>query len=195
VGELESANTTLEYRVGARTDELAEMAARFEALSLEDPLLGIGNRRAMETALDRIVDLAMRYERSFSALLLDVDHFKAFNDLYGHGQGDRALVDVATTLRTHQRKSDASYRYGGEEFLVLLPETENEGAYCVAERLRVAVEQIGRPHRESERGVVTVSCGVATFRSGDESWRVLVDRADAALYRAKENGRNRVEFG
>jgi len=195
VGELESAKTTLEFRVAARTDELAEMAARFEALSLEDPLLGIGNRRAMETALDRIVDLAMRYERIFSALLLDVDHFKTFNDLYGHGQGDRALVDVATALRTHQRTSDASYRYGGEEFLVLLPETDEEGAYCLADRLRVAVEQIGRPHQKSAWGVVTVSCGAATFRSGDESWRVVVDRADVALYRAKEKGRNRVESG
>lgn len=191
---LESANATLEQRVAERTDELVEMAARFETLSQEDALLGIGNRRAMDTALDRISDLAMRYGRGFSVLLLDVDHFKTYNDTYGHGEGDAALVDVANVLKFYQRATDVVYRYGGEEFLVLLPETPPEGARSVAERLCSAVEEIGRPHSGSGYGVVTISCGVGTFHPGDKSSRPTIDRADSALYRAKENGRNRVEL-
>ena len=122
-----------------------------------------------------------------------MDHFKAYNDLYGHGPGDTTLVEVANVLRIRQRTSDTVYRYGGEEFLVLLPETASTGACSVAERLCVAVEKCRRPHEGSEHGVVTVSCGVGTFRSDDASSRAAIDRADAALYRAKENGRNQFQ--
>lgn len=193
---LESDKHELERRVEERTRELRQAAERFEALSLEDPLLRIGNRRSMELALDRVHQLSRRHQRVYTVVLVDVDHFKKYNDGYGHAAGDRVLALVAQRLQSLMRGSDAVYRYGGEEILVLLPETDLRGARSAAERLRAEIARIGLPHQGSPHGVLTVSCGVASVVVGegrDERWRCVVERADAALYRAKAAGRNRAE--
>jgi diguanylate cyclase (GGDEF)-like protein len=195
VRELEESNARLEQAVADRTRELRELAARFEALSLEDALLGIGNRRAMEVALESTHARALRYGRVYTLALLDVDHFKAYNDGCGHAEGDRALARVGRCLKRLMRGSDAVFRYGGEEILVLLPETDASGARTAAERLRAAVADLGIPHPASPHGSLTVSCGVAAARLGegaDREWGAVAARADAALYRAKAGGRNRV---
>jgi diguanylate cyclase (GGDEF)-like protein len=181
--------------VAERTRQLEAAVQRLEALSLQDVLLGIGNRRAMELALDREHALARRHGRAYSVVLFDVDHFKAFNDLYGHPSGDATLHEIASCLSKSARTSDSLYRYGGEEILMLLPETRFEGAWQAAERARIAVEHLAIAHGGCAFGIVTVSAGVGS--SGDAfpmDWHLVVEQADAALYRAKREGRNRVGF-
>lgn len=194
-GTVEAQRDSLERLVAERTRQLEEAVQRLEVLSLQDVLLAIGNRRAMELALDHAHGLARRYGRAYSVVLFDVDHFKAFNDLYGHSAGDEILRQIAHCLGTSARKSDSLYRYGGEEILMVLPETGLDGARQAAERARASVERLAIVHDGCAFGVVTVSAGVGT--SGDApsmDWRPVVEQADAALYRAKRDGRNRVAF-
>jgi diguanylate cyclase (GGDEF)-like protein len=186
---------SLERLVAERTRQLEAAVQRLEVVSLRDVLLEIGNRRAMERALDQAHALARRHGRAYSVVLFDVDHFKAFNDLYGHPSGDETLRQIAHCLDTCARTSDSLYRYGGEEILMLLPETRFDGAREVAERARVAVENLAITHRGCAFGVVTVSAGVGTLRDAvPMDWYPVVEQADAALYRAKRDGRNRVGF-
>jgi diguanylate cyclase (GGDEF)-like protein len=194
-GTVEAQRDSLERLVAERTRQLEEAVQRLEVLSLQDVLLAIGNRRAMELALDHAHGLALRYGRAYSVVLFDVDHFKAFNDLYGHSAGDEILRQIAHCLGTSARKSDSLYRYGGEEILMVLPETGLDGARQAAERARASVERLAIGHYGCEFGVVTVSSGVGT--SGEATavdWIPVVEQADAALYRAKRDGRNRVAF-
>jgi diguanylate cyclase (GGDEF)-like protein len=194
-GTVEAQRDSLERLVAERTRQLEEAVQRLEVLSLQDVLLAIGNRRAMELALDHAHGLARRYGRAYSVVLFDVDHFKAFNDLYGHSAGDEILRQIAHCLGTSARKSDSLYRYGGEEILMVLPETGLDGARQAAERARASVERLAIVHDGCAFGVVTVSAGVGT--SGDAppvDWHPVVEQADAALYRAKRDGRNRVAF-
>ncbi len=188
----------LEQRVAERTRELREANDRLTSLSLQDGLLGIGNRRAMELALDRLHETALRYWRPYSVVLVDVDHFKLYNDTYGHLQGDDLLRQIADLLRANIRSADSLYRYGGEEFLALLPETGVDGACQVAGRLRSYVEEAALPHQASPFGVATVSCGVGVADSSSgvpANWEGVIENADQALYRAKSEGRNRVCTG
>jgi diguanylate cyclase (GGDEF)-like protein len=196
VGAIEVQRDSLERLVAERTQQLEAAVQRLEALSLRDVLLEVGNRRAMEQALDQTHALARRHGRAYSVVLFDVDDFKAFNDRYGHPSGDEILRQIAKCLGTCARTSDSLYRYGGEEFLMLLPETNFAGAFHAAERARAAVERLAIPHTDCGFGVVTVSAGVGTL--GDalaRDWHLVVEQADAALYRAKRDGRNRVGFG
>lgn len=155
-----------------------------------DPLTGIANRLRLDEDLSRAVDAATRYGRPFSAALCDVDLFKQFNDRYGHLAGDRALQQIAELLRDRVRGGDTVYRFGGEEFVVLLPEQTGPEAERAMERIRAAVESLAIPHGGSPRGVVTMSVGVAEL-AGSPAAEWLA-RADAALYEAKSRGRNRV---
>lgn len=184
----------LEDRVRQRTDELEKLSQRLEQLSLADPMLGIGNRRAMEKEMIRLHELARRYQRTYSVLLLDIDEFKKYNDHYGHPVADQILMQVCDSAASVLRTSDSMYRYGGEEFLICLPETDLEGASVTAERVRETVEAMGLPHAATSRGIVTVSVGGACEPAKGElsEWTVRVSEADEALYRAKEGGRNRV---
>jgi diguanylate cyclase (GGDEF)-like protein len=156
-----------------------------------DALTGLGNRLRLAEDLDVLRGRVERYGHVYCAALFDIDDFKGYNDTRGHAAGDEALKTVAAALSREIRTGDAVYRYGGEEFLVLLPEQTLESATLAAERLRVAVEELRIPHPAG--GVVTVSAGVAglddTFTGPDE----LFELADQAMYRAKEGGRNRVE--
>ncbi len=165
-----------------------------EQLSTIDALTGIGNRRAFDAALPVEWRRAGREDAALALLMVDVDHFKRFNDEHGHVAGDRALAVVALLLRSASRRpADIATRYGGEEFAVLLPSTGVEGALSVAETLRLGIESaelIGLP-----AGSLTVSIGVAVARPLDGGVPAeLVKRADAALYAAKDAGRNRVEI-
>ena len=133
---------------------------------------------------------AHRHNKQYSVALLDIDFFKRYNDLYGHQAGDHTLVTVASAIKRAVRQADRVYRYGGEELLVLLPESNLDTAMQCVERVRADIEALKLPHGDAPAGVVTVSGGVASARRG--KWKKLVANADRALYDAKGQGRNRV---
>lgn len=169
--------------------ELAEREAA--RLALEDPLTGVANRRAFDRFLADTVRRCLRSRSAMSVLLIDVDHFKHYNDRHGHPAGDRCLQVVAQALRAAvHRSTDLLARFGGEEFAIVLGETEAEGALHVAETARC---EVARATRDSDLpGAVTVSVGVATSLVASESCApALISGADAALYRSKRLGRNR----
>ena len=159
-------------------------------MSLQDPLTGAGNRKALENAIKREQNLVERYDTPFSMLMIDIDYFKKINDQYGHTTGDRTLQTVSETITEVIRQSDQLFRFGGEEFVVLLNNTELESATFLAERIRQAIENYETEH---ENGVikVTASIGVAHYDK-TEDMDNLLNRADQALYCAKEEGRNKV---
>ena len=170
--------------------------ARLEQLAQTDPLTQLLNRRALTERINAEMERALRYDSSLSLLMVDLDHFKRINDTYGHLVGDDVLRDFAKLLTATIRTTDVVARYGGEEFLVLLPEADEAGAEHFAERIRAAVEKqefgarVGHPALK-----LTASIGVATFPAARiESLEDLLARADAALYRAKADGRNRVRL-
>ncbi|MGH0033697.1 MAG: diguanylate cyclase [Myxococcota bacterium] len=199
VQEVESQRDELEAQVRQRTLELEESNRMLESMSRVDALMGIGNRRGMELTLDSTHERARRYGTRYSVALLDIDHFKAFNDSYGHLKGDDILRCVAESLRDQLRASDEIYRYGGEEILMLLTETSLDDAVRAAERARGIVEGLAIEHEGAPRGHVTLSAGVAEVGAvggvAEECWKPVVARADAALYEAKREGRNRVVAG
>lgn len=164
-----------------------------QRLSSSDGLTGIPNRRFFDETLEREWRRCRRLCNELSLIMCDVDHFKQFNDSYGHQAGDQCLQQVAKAL-AHQadRGSDTPARYGGEEFAVILPDTGPEGASIVAERIRQAVIALGIPHDGSLYGEVTVSLGIASMTPDESNQpQSLVMAADRALYRAKREGRNR----
>lgn len=179
----------LERLVRERTEQLEEANRKLEELSFLDGLTEVANRRQFEQILDLEWRRAVRSQSPLSLIIADIDHFKKFNDAYGHQAGDRCLREVAHVLDSIvQRAGDQVARYGGEEFAAMLPETDAAGAVGIAERMRQAVEAL-----QPEGNVVTVSFGVATTIATDQSKaESLVAAADAALYEAKHAGRNAV---
>lgn len=160
-------------------------------VALTDSLTGAETRRSFETQLDREIRRTQRYAQAFSLIMVDLDHFKAINDTHGHCAGDIVLQTVAARIKHHMRGSDIFARIGGEEFVLILPETGRVGAEIVAERLREAIasEPISIP---DARINVTGSLGIATFTDPRETAHALLDRTDTALYQAKRDGRNRI---
>lgn len=169
--------------------ENAIVYERVENLAATDGLTGLFNRRYFESALTRELSRADRSGTAFALLLLDIDHFKSFNDTYGHAMGDLVLKKVATTLRRCLRQADVLARFGGEEFVVLLPQVSSDGAVDSAERIRASLERSGI-HPGGPRKRVTMSIGLAMFPEHGESAESLLRAADEALYAAKERGRN-----
>jgi diguanylate cyclase (GGDEF)-like protein len=171
--------------------------ASLAALAYVDGLTGLFNRRYYEQALDRELQRARRLEAPLALLMLDVDHFKKYNDHYGHPAGDACLAKVGDAIRHGLRRpGDLAARYGGEEFVVLLPSTDLGGAAAVAEAIRGEVEGQALAHVDAPAGIVTISVGVCVLVPSDaDDAALLVGRADCALYRAKQAGRNRVVFG
>ncbi len=161
--------------------------------SLTDALTGVGNRAAMELAMEAAWVTAQRYNQDFSILLIDLDHFKQVNDQYGHLAGDKVLKTVATMIKQTIRGADQVFRFGGEEFLVILPNTDVLGGFIIGERIRSQIGGIDcLCNREFIR--VTTSVGLASMQDG-ESYQAILDRCDRALYRAKSSGRNCVCSG
>lgn len=158
--------------------------------ALRDALTGTGNRIAMDQALGRELELARRNLQPLSVLMLDIDHFKRVNDHYGHAVGDEALKAVAETIKDHLRNVDMVFRFGGEEFLVLLSSTPLQAACMVGERLRQAVEELDYRHA-GEALKLSISLGCADLLPGEGS-DDLLRRVDEALYEAKRDGRNRL---
>jgi diguanylate cyclase (GGDEF)-like protein len=162
--------------------------SEFESLAYVDGLTGLHNRRWLDQAFRRQVERGLRDERPLSILMLDIDHFKRYNDTYGHLAGDRALRAVALVLTDNLRPGDLLARYGGEEFSVLLPDTEAAQACAIAERLRHAVS-LPRPDESVDMPCLSISIGETQLRRHDSLDKIL-ERADVALYRAKTDGRN-----
>jgi diguanylate cyclase (GGDEF)-like protein len=160
--------------------------------SIRDPLTGLFNRRFLEESLERECRRAARADRALSLLMLDVDHFKTFNDTFGHDAGDAVLREVGAVLRTFFRGEDVACRYGGEEFALLLADTPSEGAAQRADRLRHHVERLSLTFRRRPLGPLTISVGIASLPSHASTAESLLRLADQALYRAKHEGRNRV---
>ena len=187
--KLEILNAMLEKKVLERTDELRRANEKLEQLARHDALTVLANRLY---ANERLHEEFLRMKRMgccYSVLMIDVDHFKRINDSYGHLTGDRTLRAIASTLRQSSRESDFVARFGGEEFLVILPNTTTEGAACVAEKIRAAIADL----HVGEVGRISVSIGVATASGADNTEEEAVQQADQNLYRAKLKGRNRVE--
>ena len=174
--------------------EEKNLQLELEQLATMDSLTGVANRRKFDDFLRTQFGLSKRHNEPLSIIMIDVDHFKAFNDNYGHQAGDECLKQVAAALKNGvHRPTDLVARYGGEEFVVVMPETDKDGAFHIAETLRNAVERLAIPHTSSHHEKVTISLGVAcTTPESASTDEELLKLADSALYQAKNSGRNTV---
>jgi diguanylate cyclase (GGDEF)-like protein len=171
--------------------ETARLFDEVQRLAVTDALTGLYNRRGYTELGRREIERSRRYKRPLAAIMLDIDHFKQINDHYKHATGDEVLRELALRCRERLREIDILGRYGGEEFVLLLPETDLKGALHVAESLRERVFRV--PFRTQAGALkVTISLGVAVYTSGEMDLEKLLDRADDAMYVAKQNGRNQV---
>lgn len=182
-GQMRDMLSSIACQIGFAVEN-AKLYGETKISSLHDPLTGLANRRSLELQLVKSFEMAKRYEENFFVIMADIDHFKKFNDSHGHREGDKLLVRVAEILGLETRSSDYVFRYGGEEFLIILTKTNRTNAGMVAEKLRAAVET---------KAGITIRLGVASYEESMAGSDELIRMADAALYRAKENGRNRVE--
>jgi len=191
------ARVRIHFRLRLAQEQLRAANERLYDLACTDSLLGIFNRRHFDLSLEAEVARHVRYGSPFGLVLLDVDHFKQVNDRHGHATGDAVLTAIAATLKKHVRRADVVARYGGEELGVLLPNTGRVGALILAERLRVAVEEILHLDARGFAFQVTASLGVAVVDASEPALtaRAMINRSDRALYAAKRGGRNRVVVG
>lgn len=182
----------LEYLIGPLVLPLRNCLMYHQAIisAHTDPLTGLGSRSAMSNTLDREFSIAKRLQWPLSLLVIDIDWFKRINDTYGHSTGDLVLRQVADTVRSCLRNTDQCFRYGGEEFVVILSKTDAWQATEISERIRHSVDNLLLA-KDSETISTSVSIGIAEAAPGDHS-QSLFDKADAALYQAKANGRNQV---
>lgn len=185
--DIDESKLKLLYAIGNQIGVSIDNAKLYEDAkksSLHDPLTGLANRRLMHIVFSRGLAEARRTNKPFSVIMLDIDFFKDFNDTKGHPAGDVLLSELSKLILKESREVDLVVRYGGEEFLILLPDTSLEKSYEAAERLRKVVES---------KTEVTISLGVASYSKKTVKEKDLIDKADAALYKAKQNGRNRIE--
>jgi diguanylate cyclase (GGDEF)-like protein len=190
--------TTLAYRLGAEiahddmVEENVRLSEEVRELSLIDEVTKIPNRRYFDLVLGMEVKKAKGYSRQLSIALIDLDHFRSLSARYGKNTSDKILLHLAQTLKRNVRDTDFVARYGGGEFVILLPETMNEAAVNVAERVRNAVERAPLKAKGLRKKKMTISLGVVTYPSSAESLPVLIEQAQKALSRAKQLGRNQV---
>ncbi|NDV13693.1 diguanylate cyclase domain-containing protein [Crenobacter caeni] len=190
-------NQLLESEVAARTAELEEANRQLAALSQTDGLTHIANRRLFDTRLAEEWQRACRHAQPLTLAMVDVDYFKHYNDSYGHLAGDQALQALARLLAAHARRSgELAARYGGEEFALLLPGSSLKQAQAIGRDFLADLDALALPHAGIPLGILTASVGVASLVPGpDNTPAMLIEQADAALYRAKQRGRHRVEAG
>ncbi|MBR0715468.1 GGDEF domain-containing protein [Bradyrhizobium liaoningense] len=194
--EMRETNKALEDRLTLSKNEISNLQQSLEAIraeSLTDPLTGLGNRKYFDRMIGMAVQNALAGGEPLSLLLFDIDHFKSFNDSYGHLTGDQVLRLVGLSLKQTIKGQDITARYGGEEFAVVLPNTALRQALTVADHIRRAVmaKELKKKSTGEILGRVTISVGVSMLKEGDDTYS-LIERADACLYAAKRNGRNRV---
>jgi diguanylate cyclase len=194
--EARDANKALEERLTISKSEVSNLQKSLEAIraeSLTDPLTALGNRKYFDRALVSAIEASLAQGEPLSLLMLDIDHFKSFNDNYGHLTGDQVLRLVGMSLKQTIKGQDITARYGGEEFAVVLPATPLRQALTVADHIRRAVmsKELKKKSTGEILGRVTISIGVSVLQAGDDM-DSLIGRADACLYAAKRNGRNRV---
>ncbi len=194
--QVQEYSRTLADKVAERTARLEQLNQELQGLADRDGLTGVANRRRGDTYLAEVWTRLRREREPLSVIMLDVDHFKAFNDNYGHQAGDDCLMTIAETVRAQLlRPADLIARYGGEEFILILPNTDHNGVVQVGEKIRRAVEKLAITHAHSSAdAVVTVSAGTATIvPTGEKGAEHLLREADIALYKAKQMGRNQVQ--
>jgi diguanylate cyclase len=194
--EMEVSNQKLEERLNASKQEIDELQVNLEAVrteSLTDPLTQLANRKFFDTTLEQAIADARDKNEPLSLLMTDIDHFKNFNDSFGHLTGDQVLRLVAISVKQNVKGQDTAARYGGEEFAIVLPNTVLRSAMTVADHIRRAVmtKELMKRSTGEHLGRVTISVGVATWRKNDTP-QTLIERTDACLYAAKRHGRNRV---
>jgi diguanylate cyclase len=194
--EMRDTNKVLEERLTLSKSEISNLQHSLEAIraeSLTDPLTGLGNRKYFDRSIEMAVQNALANGEPLSLLMFDIDHFKSFNDSYGHLTGDQVLRLVGMSLKQTIKGQDITARYGGEEFAVVLPNTALRQALTVADHIRRAVmsKELKKKSTGEILGRVTISVGVSMLKPGDDT-DSLIERADACLYAAKRNGRNRV---
>ena len=190
-------NDLLEKRLAKSKHQIDELQMSLELTRVEsftDELTGLTNRKRFDQAIELEISEAQESGEPLSLLMLDIDHFKMFNDLHGHQTGDQVIRLVAHTLKTNVKGRDTAARYGGEEFVIILPRTTLSAAIIVAEQMRLAVKskELVKKSTNESIGHVTLSIGAAVYRS-DETIQDIIERADACLYAAKEAGRNMVK--
>ena len=185
--------TALHRRLAQQQAELERLNRAFHAQARRDPLTGLSNRLRLQEDLEVLEGRHQRYGDTYAVVLVDIDHFKSYNDAFGHASGDDILRIVARTIEAASRPGDSVYRFGGEEILIILPQQDLAGAAAAAERLRAGIETLGVEHAPAApAAVVTISAGIAVREDSAGSAEVL-QAADAALYEAKEAGRNRIQ--
>lgn len=194
--DMEEVNHKLEERLSASKLEINQLQENLEHVrneSLTDPLTTLANRKYFDQAIGRAIEESMEVDKPLSLLMMDIDHFKTFNDNFGHLTGDQVLRLVALSIKQNVKGQDLAARYGGEEFAVILPNTVLRSGVTVAEHIRRAVmsKELMKRSTGEHLGRVTISIGVATARPGDTP-QALIARADDCLYAAKRSGRNRV---
>jgi diguanylate cyclase len=194
--EMRETNKALEDRLQLSKTEIGNLQQSLDAIraeSLTDPLTGLGNRKYFDRSIERAVQIALESGEPLSLLMFDIDHFKSFNDSYGHLTGDQVLRLVGLSLKQTIKGQDITARYGGEEFAVVLPNTGLRQALTVADHIRRAVmaKELKKKSTGEILGRVTISVGVSILKPDDDT-DSLIERADACLYAAKRNGRNRV---
>jgi len=194
--EMRETNKALEERLTLSKSEISNLQQSLEAIraeSLTDPLTGLGNRKYFDRMIEAEVQNALTSNQPLSLLMFDIDHFKSFNDSYGHLTGDQVLRLVGMSLKQTIKGQDITARYGGEEFAVVLPNTALRQALTVADHIRRAVmaKELKKKSTGEILGRVTISVGVSMLKPGDDT-DSLIERADACLYAAKRAGRNRV---
>ncbi|MEO7495065.1 MAG: diguanylate cyclase [Massilia sp.] len=196
VRRLKRRQLQLQQLVAERTGELEESNAKLATLSSTDGLTGITNRRGFDEALASEWRRAKRNGNTIALAMLDVDHFKSYNDFYGHQAGDQCLRTVASVIDAYARRTgDLVARYGGEEFALLAPATDAARALAIGRGICEEIERMALPHARSPYGMITISIGVASLLpDADNDSAMLVQQADRALYRAKQEGRNRAEL-
>jgi diguanylate cyclase (GGDEF)-like protein len=175
------------------TKERIRMMEKLQKLAVTDGLTKLYNSRSFYSQLETEVDRFNRYKHPLSLLLLDLDHFKDYNDTYGHLEGDKILVHFSQIIKSCLRANDTAYRYGGEEFTVILPETGGEEAGTVAQRIRAALEAERFSPVNGKKVKITISIGVTEYQPREEL-STFIQRADRAMYRSKQKGRNMVSM-